>query len=95
MYDAMADGLLVIDSAGTVVFANASATALLGRNPAALVGSPVRPADRRPADFVVGPTAPATPDADRALQPGDRVLEMRVARSCGGGRSRSCSTSAT
>jgi len=79
MYDAMADGLLVVDSADTVVFANASAMALLGRDGRALVGRsfglPI--GDRR--TLVVGPSVPASPEADRTLQPDDRVLEMRVA----------------
>ena len=79
MYDAMADGLLVVDAEGTVVFANASAVALLGRDRAALVGRPfgLPIGDRR--TLVVGAAAPASHEVDRALQPGDRVLEMRVA----------------
>lgn len=79
MYDAMADGLLVVDSAGTVVFANASAVALLGRDRSALVGRPfgLPIGDRR--TLVVGPSLPASSEVERALQPGDRVLEMRVA----------------
>lgn len=79
MYDAMADGLLVVDAAGTVVFANASAVALLGRDRDALVGRPfgLPIGDRR--TLVVGPSLPASSEVERALQPGDRVLEMRVA----------------
>ena len=79
MVDAMADGLLVVDADGTVVFANASAVALLGRDRTALVGAPfgLPIGDRR--TLVVGATVPASHDMDRALQPGERVLEMRVA----------------
>ncbi len=79
MYDAMADGLLVVDSAGTVVFANASAVALLGRDRSALVGRPfgLPIGDRR--TLVVGPSLSVSSEVERALQPGDRVLEMRVA----------------
>ena len=79
MYDAMADGLLVVDAAGAVVVANASALALLGRDRSALVGAPfgLPIGDRR--TLVVGAAMPASHDVDRALQPGERVLEMRVA----------------
>jgi diguanylate cyclase (GGDEF)-like protein len=79
MYDAMADGLVVVDAAGTVLFANASAIALLGRDRDAFVGKPfgLPIGDRR--TLVVGASASVSHEADRALQPGDRVLEMRVA----------------
>ena len=77
--DAMADGLLVVDADGTVVFANASALAMLRRAPGELLGTPfgLPIGDRR--TLVVGASVPGSTHADAALQPGDRVLEMRVA----------------
>lgn len=79
IFDAMDDGLLVVDAEGLVVFANAAALLLLGRDASALVGAPfgLPIGDRR--TLVVGSSSVAAPEADAALQPGERVLEMRVA----------------
>jgi diguanylate cyclase (GGDEF)-like protein len=77
--EAMADGVVVVDAAGVVRFANAAAGTLLGRPAAALRGAPFGfpVEDRRTIDVADADARAASRSGD-AVQP-VRAVEMRVA----------------